>query len=110
MFGGVVVAGFAIVAYAARVVTLNGIEGRSSVELDRVVVGILTAVSAFKRPGLRQHVLWCGVINGFRCRRCGRLVSARHTFVKKVSDRAEGQNVKVAFRLRERPELSRWCS
>ena len=50
MFGGVVAVGCAVVAIAGRVVILNGIEGRSTVELGRVVVGIHVAVSAFKSP------------------------------------------------------------
>ena len=46
MFGGVVVVSFAVVAIAGAVVILDGIRGRSSVELDRSVVGVLAAVSA----------------------------------------------------------------
>ena len=50
MFGGVVVVNFAVVAIAGGVAILDGIEGRFSAELDRVVVGVQVAVSAFKSP------------------------------------------------------------
>ena len=63
------VVGFAIIAIAGRVVPVQGVERRLSVELDRVVVGVLVVAGAFKIPTLRHHVLWCGVVNGSRSRR-----------------------------------------